>query len=121
MHRFEAHEIGQSIPSRFERMLERYPDRPAAKDKHHALTYRDLNRAADRVARVILERTPSITALRRELGQKLPTYMVPPYFVQLAEFREQRAGRSTGEPFLHLAACGPLDKSLSSLHEVPTR
>ena len=49
------------------------------------------------------EPPPSITALRRELGQKLPAYMVPAYFVQLAEFPRAPAGRSTAELFLHPA------------------
>ena len=39
------------------------------------------------------ERTPSVTALRRELGQKLPGYMVPEYFVQLAEFPRAAGGK----------------------------
>ena len=50
------HEIEQSIPSRFEQMVERYPDRPAVRDKHDQLTYEELDRAANRVARAILER-----------------------------------------------------------------
>jgi non-ribosomal peptide synthetase component F len=55
--RFEIHEIGQSIPSRFEHMVERYPDRPAVKDKHHELTYKELDQAANRLARTILHQS----------------------------------------------------------------
>ncbi len=53
--RFEMHEIEQSIPSRFEHMVKRYPDRPAVKDKDHELTYKELDQAANRVARAILD------------------------------------------------------------------
>jgi amino acid adenylation domain-containing protein len=39
------------------------------------------------------ERTPSITALRQELSQKLPGYMVPEYFVPVAEFPRAAGGK----------------------------
>ena len=39
------------------------------------------------------EPPPSITRASARLGQKLPAYMVPAYFVQLAEFREPQAAR----------------------------
>jgi acyl-coenzyme A synthetase/AMP-(fatty) acid ligase/acyl carrier protein len=37
--------------------------------------------------------SPSVTALRRELSQKLPGYMVPAYFVQLDEFPRAANGK----------------------------
>ena len=51
--RFDTEETGQSIPSRFERMVEKYPDRLAVKDEHHQLTYRELNQDADLLASAI--------------------------------------------------------------------
>ena len=39
------------------------------------------------------EQTLSISALRRELGKKLPGYMVPAYFVQLTEFTRAAGGK----------------------------
>ena len=52
--RFELSAIEQSIPSRFEHIVATYPDRPSAKDKHYALTYKELDEAANRVARAVL-------------------------------------------------------------------
>jgi amino acid adenylation domain-containing protein len=54
---FAAEEVEQSIPARFERQVDRYPDRRAIKVGPHQLTYAELNRAANRVARAILART----------------------------------------------------------------
>ena len=53
---FPKEEIEQSIPERFEKIVRRYPERPAVKTKNHALTYDELNKAANRVARAILAR-----------------------------------------------------------------
>jgi amino acid adenylation domain-containing protein len=53
---FKKEEIEQSIPDRFERMVQKYPDRLAVKTKHDELTYGMLNQAASRVARAILSR-----------------------------------------------------------------
>jgi non-ribosomal peptide synthetase component F len=47
-------EIEQSVPERFEKIVARYPDRLALKTRTCELTYRQLNAAADRVARAIL-------------------------------------------------------------------
>ena len=51
---FKKEEIEQSIPERFEQMVRLYPDRIAVKTKDHALTYDELNKAANRVAHAIL-------------------------------------------------------------------
>jgi amino acid adenylation domain-containing protein len=51
---FTKAEIEQSIPARFEQQLGRYPDRLAIKTGNQSLTYEELNRAANRVARGIL-------------------------------------------------------------------
>ena len=53
---FGADELEQSIPARFERQVLRYPERPAVKTRSHRLSYAELNRAANRVARAILTR-----------------------------------------------------------------
>ena len=52
---FQKEEIEQSIPDRFEKMVRMYPDQLAVKTKDHELTYDELNKAANRVARTILE------------------------------------------------------------------
>ena len=51
---FKKEEIEQSIPERFEKIVRLYPERLAVKTNNHALTYDELNKAANRVARAIL-------------------------------------------------------------------
>ncbi len=52
---FKKDEIERSIPDRFERQVAKYPHRLAVKTGNHALTYDALNRAANRLARAVLE------------------------------------------------------------------
>jgi amino acid adenylation domain-containing protein len=52
---FTREEIGQSIPERFEKIVRQYPDRLAIKTRNHSLTYRELNRHANRLARRVLD------------------------------------------------------------------
>jgi amino acid adenylation domain-containing protein len=52
--KFKKEDIEQSIPARFEQMVEKYPDRVAVKNEHRQLTYRELNETADRIAQAIL-------------------------------------------------------------------
>ena len=51
---FKEEDIEQSIPERFEQIVEKYPSRIAVKTKDHQITYDALNRAANRLARAIL-------------------------------------------------------------------
>ena len=53
---FKQEEIEQSIPERFEKIVRQYPKRIAVKTHHHNLTYDELNKAANRIARAILAR-----------------------------------------------------------------
>ena len=53
---FEREEINQSIPSRFEQIVAKYPDRIAVRGKTVTFTYDALNKLANRVARAILNR-----------------------------------------------------------------
>jgi non-ribosomal peptide synthetase component F len=53
---FGKEEIGQSIPSRFEKIVEMCSERIAIKAKDHTLTYEALNQMANRIAWAILER-----------------------------------------------------------------
>ncbi len=50
---FNREEINQSIPQRFEKIALTYSDRLAVKTRDHALTYRELNLIANRVASAI--------------------------------------------------------------------
>jgi amino acid adenylation domain-containing protein len=51
---FKKADTEQSIPARFEQQVARYPDRLAVKTSRHALTYAELDWAANCVARAIL-------------------------------------------------------------------
>ncbi len=51
---FKKEEIEQSIPDRFEQMVRKYPDRLAVKTRGCQFTYKELNKAANLVARAIL-------------------------------------------------------------------
>jgi non-ribosomal peptide synthetase component F len=51
---FKKEEVEQSVPERFEQIVRRYPDRLAVKTKAQSLTYDELNKAANRMARAIL-------------------------------------------------------------------
>jgi amino acid adenylation domain-containing protein len=51
---FPKEEIEQSIPERFEKIVRFYPDRLAVRTKSRALTYDELNKAANRLARAII-------------------------------------------------------------------
>ena len=53
---FKMNDIEQSIPARFEEIVREYPYRIAVKTDSHELTYDALNRAANRVARAILQK-----------------------------------------------------------------
>jgi amino acid adenylation domain-containing protein len=53
---FKKEEIEQSVPSRFEQMVRKYPDRIAVQTANHILTYAELNAIANRVARAIVDR-----------------------------------------------------------------
>jgi non-ribosomal peptide synthetase component F len=49
-------DVETSIPERFEKIVRLYPERIAVKTKTQALLYSELNRAANRLARIILVR-----------------------------------------------------------------
>lgn len=51
---FREEEIEQSIPDRFEKIVARFPDRVAIEIENQQITYDQLNRAANRLARAIL-------------------------------------------------------------------
>jgi amino acid adenylation domain-containing protein len=53
---FSKDEIDQSIADRFEQQVAKYPNRFAIKSRNFTLTYDELNRMANRVARAILAR-----------------------------------------------------------------
>jgi non-ribosomal peptide synthetase component F len=51
---FQKEDIEQSIPARFEQIVEKYPDRLAIKTSDQEFTYRELNQISNRVAHAIL-------------------------------------------------------------------
>lgn len=52
--KFEKEEINQSIPDRFERQVLKYPDRIALRTGKNQLSYAELNRGANGVARLVI-------------------------------------------------------------------
>ncbi|MFC1717667.1 AMP-binding protein [Candidatus Poribacteria bacterium] len=54
--KFEREEMEQSMPEHFEKQVARYGDRIATKDESHELTYDELNKRANHIARAILEK-----------------------------------------------------------------
>jgi amino acid adenylation domain-containing protein len=53
---FKKEEIEQSIPARFEEQVHKYPERTAVKTQNRRWSYDELNKAANRAARAILEK-----------------------------------------------------------------
>jgi len=53
---FTEEAVEQSLPSRFEEQVRKFPERLAIRTKNGALTYRELNWAANGIARAILQR-----------------------------------------------------------------
>ncbi|HSK28429.1 MAG TPA: non-ribosomal peptide synthetase [Candidatus Limnocylindria bacterium] len=51
---FSKDEIEQSIPERFEKIVQRFPDRMAVESTRHRMTYRELNQAANKTAHAVL-------------------------------------------------------------------
>jgi non-ribosomal peptide synthetase component F len=52
---FSLTEIEQSVPQRFEKQVDKYPNSLAIKDRDQALTYRELNEFANQIAHGILK------------------------------------------------------------------
>src|SRR5262245_34604732 len=77
-HAVAWHEIEQSIPDRFEEIVRRYPDRCAVKAGVRALTYDQLNRAANRIAHAIIarhgERSEPIALLFENAVESIPAF-----------------------------------------------
>ncbi len=59
---FRKEDIEQSIPDRFEEQVRKYPDQLAVKTRNQQMTYDELNKAANRLARAI--------EARQELGRR---------------------------------------------------
>jgi acyl-coenzyme A synthetase/AMP-(fatty) acid ligase len=57
---FQREAIDQSISGRFEQQAAACPERIAVRSKSHTLTYDELNRAANRMARAILDRSEPV-------------------------------------------------------------
>ncbi|MGH7851975.1 MAG: amino acid adenylation domain-containing protein [Candidatus Binatia bacterium] len=51
---FPKDEIERSITERFEKIVRQFPDRTAVESRQHRLTYRDLNRTANKTAHAVL-------------------------------------------------------------------
>ena len=66
---FPKEDVETSIPARFEKIVEQFPNRPALITRNRTLTYHELNQAANRLAHAILAQrgeTPEPIALLLE-------------------------------------------------------
>lgn len=71
---FEDAQIDQSIPERFERQVDRFPDHLAVSSAKDAVTYAELNRTANRMARAILsDRGEGLEPIAVMVAEGLPT------------------------------------------------
>ena len=71
---FKQEEIEQSVSERFERQVQKYPDRVAVRTRKEQFTYNELTRAANRVAHAVLARLgegPEAVVLLLEQGAQL--------------------------------------------------
>ena len=99
--------IEQSIPARFEQQARLYPDRIAIQDPETALTYRDLNRLANRIARAILTvRGPATEPVALLLGNGVP--------VVAAMLGVLKAGKF----YVSLDASQPMERMAAILAEI---
>jgi acyl-coenzyme A synthetase/AMP-(fatty) acid ligase/acyl carrier protein len=57
---FKQEAIDQSVSERFEQQVAKYPGRIAVRSTTHTFTYDELNRAANRIARAILDRSDAV-------------------------------------------------------------
>ena len=79
--RFRKEEIEQSIPERFEQQVRQYLNRLAVKTRNQELTYDELNKASNRVARAIVEQRgsgaePIALLLEKGVSQVIATLAV---------------------------------------------
>jgi amino acid adenylation domain-containing protein len=70
---FPTEEIGQSIAERFEKQVCKYPRRIAVQTNHMQLTYNDLNKLANRLARVLLQQFPDDRPIAILMEHDAPT------------------------------------------------
>jgi hypothetical protein len=59
---FSSEDVEQSIPARFETIARRYANRIAVQSDNQAITYAELNKAANRLARSILSKQRRLSA-----------------------------------------------------------
>ena len=52
---FKEEDVKKSISDRFEQQVRQYPNQLAIKSRFHAVTYNELNKATNQVARTILD------------------------------------------------------------------
>jgi len=96
---FPKFEIEQSIPSRFEKQVNQYPDHIAIKTQNQTLTYAQLNKNANRLANQILE----------QRGNKLEVIVL--LLEKGADFITSILGvLKTGKIFVPLDPTFPLDR-----------
>jgi amino acid adenylation domain-containing protein len=104
---FKKHDVEQSISSRFDKIVNNYPDRIAVKVENQVVTYFELNAMANRIARGILD-------LRRPQSVPIPLFLAK----RVEQIASMLGVLKTGHFFVLLDSSCPTARIAETLREL---